>query len=64
MASFDSNFNITDSVTFLPRYAEEKMEGTIVSVKFTKTNVFYDIIDDYYGKVFTNIDSRYVYPIK
>jgi hypothetical protein len=39
---------------------QEEMCGTIVAVRFTKAKVFYDILDDYYCKVFTNVDSSYV----
>lgn len=72
MANFDSKLSIEDLVTFTPMFkqatemgiAQEEMYGTVVAVRFTKAKVFYDILDDYYGKVFTNVDSSYVNQIK
>lgn len=72
MANFDSKLNIDDSITFTPMFkqatemgiAQEKMYGKVVAVRFTKAKVFYDILDDYYGKVFTNVDSSYVNKIE
>jgi hypothetical protein len=72
MVNFESNYSIDDSITFIPMFkqatemgiAQEQMEGTIVSIRFTKAKVFYDILDDYYGRVFTNVDSSNVYPIQ
>ena len=68
----EPNYSIDDSITFIPMFkqatemgiAQEQMEGTIVSIRFTKAKVFYDILDDYYGRVFTNVDSSNVYPIQ
>lgn len=68
MANFDSKLSIDDLITFTPMFKQakkmgikqEEMEGTIVAVRFTKAKVFYDILDDYYSKVFTNVDSSYV----
>lgn len=39
---------------------DEKRFGRIVSVKFTKSKVFYSILDDYYGIIFDDVDSCYV----
>jgi hypothetical protein len=72
MANFDSKLNIDDSITFTPMFkqatemgiAQEEMDGKVVAVRFTKAKVFYDILDDYYGKVFTNVDSSYVNKIE
>lgn len=72
MANFDSKLNIDDSVTFTPMFKQakklgikqEQMYGTVVAVRFTKAKVFYDILNDYYGKVFTNVDSSYVSEIE
>lgn len=72
MANFDSKLNIDESVTFTPMFKQakklgikqEEMYGTVVAVRFTKAKVFYDILDDYYGKVFTNVDSSYVSEIE
>jgi hypothetical protein len=72
MENFNSKLSIDDSVTFIPMFkqstemgiAQEEMFGTVVAVRFTKAKVFYDILDDYYGKVFTNVDSSYVNKIE
>lgn len=72
MANFESKLSIDDVITFTPMFIQakkmgikqEEMEGTIVAVRFTKAKVFYDILDDYYGKVFTNVDSSYVNKIE
>jgi hypothetical protein len=72
MGNFDSKLSIDDSVTFIPMFKQatemgieqEEMFGTVVAVRFTKAKVFYDILDDYYGKVFTNVDSSYVNKIE
>ena len=72
MENFNSKLSIDDSVTFTPMFkqstemgiAQEEMFGTVVAVRFTKAKVFYDILDDYYGKVFTNVDSSYVNKIE
>ena len=68
MANFDSKLSIDDVSTFTPMFKQakklgikqEQMYGTVVAVRFTKAKVFYDILDDYYGRVFTNVDSSYV----
>ena len=68
MTNFDSKLSIDELVTFTPMFKQakklgikqEQMYGTVVAVRFTKAKVFYDILDDYYGKVFTNVDSSYV----
>ena len=72
MANFESKLSIDDLITFTPMFKQakkmgikqEEMEGIIVAVRFTKAKVFYDILDDYYGKVFTNVDSSYVNKIE
>ena len=72
MENFNSKLSIDDSVTFIPMFkqstemgiAQEEMFGTVVAVRFTKAKVFYDILDDYYGRVFTNVDSSYVNKIE
>ena len=72
MANFDSKLSIDDLITFTPMFRQakkmgikqEEIDGTVVAVRFTKAKVFYDILDDYYGKVFTNVDSSYVNKIE
>lgn len=39
-------------------YIPEYFWGKVVAVKFTKAKVWYDILDDYSGKVFENIPSH------
>lgn len=66
---YQSNFRITDEVTFRPMYkqqvdlgiADEELEGKITAVKFTEAKVFYDVYSPYWGKVFENVDSVKVY---
>ena len=31
------------------------MEGEVLKITWTKTEVFYDIVDDYYGEIFTMV---------
>lgn len=70
--SFPAGFAIDDMVEFTPtaKQAENRAitrdyrMGTIVKVSFSKAKVFYDILDDYYGEIFTNVDSSFVKPIE
>lgn len=63
---FFSNFEINDEVVFVPRYrqarelgiAQEKINGNIVSVKFTEAKVFYDIYSPYWGEIFKDVQSN------
>jgi len=43
--------------------SQQERFGTIVSVRFTKAKVFYDILDDYYGVIFKKVDFSNVYYI-
>ena len=69
---FPSAHSIDDQVEFVPsaKQAEDRnitrdiRLGTVVKVSFSKAKVFYDILDDYYGEIFTNLDSSFVKPIK
>lgn len=66
--SFKSKHYIGDQVQFEPNnnqnlVASETKTGSIVAVRFTKAKVFYDICDDYYGIIFSEVDSSNVYPI-
>lgn len=72
MATFESNFNIGDNITFIPmcrqthsmKIKPEEMYGTIIAVRFTKAKIMYDICDEYYGKIFKKVDSIKVFGIK
>jgi hypothetical protein len=63
--STEARFSPGDNVTFYPmechcakyKIEKEKLYGTVVAVRFTKAKVFYDVIDDYWGKLFDNVDS-------
>jgi len=61
--NFESRFKIGDEIVFISSKlsaiigTNEPIYGTIVSVKFTKAKVFYDILDDYRGKIYEEIDS-------
>ena len=62
---YESLYAIGDTVVFIPMYRHQKqygiqefpIEGVITAVRFTKAKVFYDIVDDYCGKLFDNVDS-------
>lgn len=62
---YSSFFEIGDNVWFLPmerhidklKIIKNYNRGHIINIKFSKSKVFYDIVDDYYGYFFDNIDS-------
>lgn len=63
--NFPSRYNIDDKVAFIPMYRhckklgikKDESRGMIIAVRFTKTKVFYDILCEYYGIIFDNVDS-------
>jgi len=63
---FPSFYGIDDMVTFIPMFRHQEKYGIvlnygigrIVAVRFTKAKVFYDIIGDYHGILFDNVDSN------
>ncbi len=63
--NYPSAFAIGDMVIFRSMYrhqqemgiADEERTGRIVAIRFTECKVFYDILDDYYAKIFDNVDS-------
>lgn len=71
-ANFPAQFAIDDSVSFVPMFkhqqlygiSEDQLEGKVTAVRFSKAKVFYDIVDEYYGKLFDEVDSGNVSPIK
>lgn len=66
--SMESAHDIGDEVSFFPmaRHCKrmsierESMTGRIVAVRHTAAKVFYDIVDDYHGIVFDNVDSAMI----
>lgn len=68
---FFSGHAINDEVGFRPMYrqqqemgiADEPMEGKIVAVRFTEAKVFYDVYNNYWGKVFEGVSSEKVYAL-
>jgi len=62
---YQSKLEIGQEVIFTPmaRHREEfcinaeEHYGVVVAIKFTKAKVFYDVLCDYYGKVFEMVDS-------
>lgn len=65
MTEFPSQFTINEEVTFYPMYrhqqemgiASDCLQGKVVAVRFTEAKVFYDIYNNYWGKIFDNVDS-------
>lgn len=66
--NFPSLYKIGDNISFIPMFihtnkyqiSNEKRYGIITAVRFTKSKVFYDIVDDYNGYLFDNVDSSNV----
>lgn len=64
-----SKYGINDKVYFLPMVkqikeysvAMEPMCGTVISVRFTISKIFYDILDDYYARIFEGVNSTKVF---
>lgn len=60
-----SKLQIDDKVSFIPMerhckemcIGKEESWGTIISVRFTKAKVWYEILDEYHGKIFDKVDS-------
>lgn len=71
-ANFPAQHNIDDMVEFIPMYRHQQAQGIsaeirdgkVVAVRFSKAKVFYDILDDYYGIIFDNVDSSKVFAPK
>lgn len=66
---FEANGEIGDMVDFYPTYRQatrmgidvsSQLYGQIVGVRFTKAKVWYDVVCDYYGVVFSKIPSEKV----
>lgn len=63
-----SKHQIDEEVTFTPMYLHqmnfgidaEEISGRIVAIRFTAAKVFYDILSDYYGKIFDGVESTKV----
>jgi len=68
---FTSTFTHGEQIKFIPparllnelSLAKEPAYGEIVAIRFTKAKVFYDIIDDYHGIIFDNVDSAFVFEL-
>jgi hypothetical protein len=59
-ASFPSQFEIDEPVSFITAPGDDARWGTVVKVSFTKAKVWYDILDDYTATVAEDIDSAFV----
>lgn len=44
--------------------ADEVLEGKIIAIRFTEAKVFYDVYNNYWGKVFDGVASEKVYGIE
>lgn len=68
---FYSSFSILENIKFLPpaRYCnelsiqKEACDGFIIAIRFTLSKVLYDIVDTYYGILFKDVDSAFVFDI-
>lgn len=68
--TFKSRFNIGDEVQYTTERQVRKMgpeepewfDGKISAVKFTEAKVWYDVLDDYDGKIYEGVPSDYVVP--
>ena len=71
-ANFPAQFAIDDAVSFVPMFkhqqlygiSNDQLDGIVTAVRFSKAKVFYDIVDEYYGKLFDEVDSCKVTPVK
>lgn len=69
---YPSRFAIEDRISFYPMarqakelsISREPRIGRIIAIRFSKAKVLYDIVDDYYGYVFKDVDSVYVHPMR
>lgn len=60
-----SRFAINEEVCFIPMYRHQtemgidagSLEGKIVAIRFTEAKVFYDVYNNYWGKVFDGVAS-------
>lgn len=67
--AFPSKFDLDDEVYFIPpakdcnqhSIARQVKRGRITAIRFTKTKVLHDIVDNYYGHMFKNVDSALVF---
>lgn len=67
---FFSTYGINQRVIFSPMALHNKMwavatdnegYGTIIAIRFTESKVFYDIVDEYFGRLFEGVDSCLVH---
>lgn len=66
---FFSQFTINDKVEFRPMYKHQQMhgigdeilEGQVMAVRFTEAKVFYDVYNNYWGKLFEGVASEKVF---
>jgi hypothetical protein len=63
--TFESQFKVGDEVTFevnsiINEYYGRSLYGTVVAVLFTKSKVFYYIVDDLDARIYEKIPSENV----
>jgi hypothetical protein len=56
-STFPSAFGIGEDVLYRTHEEDVWRNGTVVSVRFTRSKVFYDVLDHYYAVVARDIDS-------
>jgi len=61
--NYPSLFEIGEEVKFSTSIDSQLMYGEVSAVRFTKAKVFYDILDDYTGEIFDEVDSNNVFHI-
>ncbi len=65
---FPCTYTHDQQVSFIPMHrdcerlaiAHSLLRGRIIGIRFTKAKVLFDIVDDYYGELFRDVDSAKV----
>ena len=58
--TYVSKFGIGDRVRFID-YDKSTSFGQVVSIRFTPAKVLFSIVDDYYSRLHTDLDSSDVF---
>lgn len=60
--TFVSRFQIDEEVQFIDDDPLIRRDGRVIAIRFTRSKVFYDILDENAGVLFTNLVSDKVRP--